>query len=409
MLRRFAGFMTMALVVTACSWPMAGQGASRRGWDRNNTIFTSANVATVVASWSAAAPGSAEVLGSSAAILGTGPSVRAFDPATGAAKWTIAAQSAAIRDADVFTTANGTTCTLRRGAVATGVVNLTTTFGGPTLTTPTFSACAITGTVLDSDSSVVVPWVFASTGASAGCGGATGWVTSSAITAFDGTLTPVWNRTVTSSGCGAPPSDLLTRPRFGDVTRSTNHWVATYGNSLVALPVGCVGACTPSWSTAITNPIGPALSLSKTTVALIDGGGTVRVLDEATGGLVWGATVGSAATAPLAATNARLLAIGGSTLYVFRAGGCGTFLCGPTFTAPIGFTTSQRPSIAGDTIFVAGGSSVAAFDDNGCGASTCTPLTTKSVTGTVSGPPSIVSGRVLVPTSSQISTFTLPG
>jgi len=406
MIKRFAVLLSVALVATACSWPMAGQGASRRGWGRDETVITPANVATLTPSWTGAVGGSAEVLGTPNVVLTTGPSVRALDPGTGATSWTSSARTAAIRDSDAFTVSNAATCTLRRVSAATGVASATTTFGGPALPSPTVSLCGATGTLLDSDSVVVVPWVFASIGASTGC--ASGWVTSSGVTAFDGTLAPVWNRTVTSSGCGTPPADLLTRPRFGDVTRTTGHWVTTYGDSLVALPTGCVGICTPSWSLPITHPLGPALSLSKTTAALIDASGTVRVLDEATGAVVWAGSIGSPATSPLAATTARVFATGGGTLFAYRAGGCGTLLCLPSWTAPIGVTASQRASIGGDVVYVPGGSSVAAFDEGGCGAATCAALATLAAGSAVTGPPTVLNGRLLVPAASSIATFTLP-
>ena len=38
------------------------------------------------------------------------------------------------------------------------------------------------------------------------------WAVNIGLTAFDGTLAPVWTRTVAASGCGTTPADLLTRP-----------------------------------------------------------------------------------------------------------------------------------------------------------------------------------------------------
>jgi hypothetical protein len=260
--------------------------------------------------------------------------------------------------------------------------------------------------VLDSDSVVVVPWYYASVAVAPNCSNA--WAVNIGLTAFDGTLAPAWNRTISASGCGATPPDLLTRPSFGSATRSNAHWLTTHGNALEAMPTGCTGACAPSWTQSVTNPLGPIVALSKTSVATIDAGGTVRAFDEATGAPQWTGATGAGAGASLAADNARVFAASGSKLSVFRAGGCGAATCSPSWTAPIGATATQRPSIAGDVVYLAAGTSLLVFDANGCGTATCAALSTKSVTDSVTGPPTPLNGRVLVPTSAAVRTFVLP-
>jgi hypothetical protein len=228
------------------------------------------------------------------------------------------------------------------------------------------------------------------------------------LTAFDGTLAPVWTRTISASGCGTTPADLLTRPTFGSATRSNSHWLTTRGNAVEAMPIGCTGSCSPSWTQAVTRPIAPIVALSKTSVAVIDAGGTVRAFDEAGGVPQWTGATGAGASAPLAANNSRIFAVSGSILSVFRAGGCSAPTCSTTWNASTGTTTSQRPSIAGDVVYVAAGSNLVAFDANGCGTATCAALATRSVTNTVTGPPTPLNGRVLVPTGVDLRTFVLP-
>jgi hypothetical protein len=253
---------------------------------------------------------------------------------------------------------------------------------------------------------VVVPWYYAGAGPTSGCPNT--WTVSIGLTAFDGTLAPVWTRTVSSTGCGPTPAGLLTHPSFGSATRSNGHWLATHGDKVEAMPTGCAGTCAPSWTQAVTRPIAPLVALSKTSVAVIDAGGTVRAFEETAGTPQWTGSTGAAADAPLAATNARVFAVSGSTLTVFRAGGCSAATCTPTWTAPLGTAGHQRASIAGDVAYVAAGTNVLAFGIDGCGAATCAALTTKSVTDTVTAPATPLGSRLLVPTTAAIRTFVLP-
>jgi hypothetical protein len=398
----------VALLATACgTWTMAGQGANRRAWDRDNTNITPANVTALAPSWNGAVTSAAEVIGDANRVLTTGPSVRGLDPATGAQKWSRTASTAVLRDSDAFIATAGSTCTLRRITASTGATTASTNFGGPAIPSNLggMSLCSVTGTMLDSDSVVVVPWYYAAFTPAPHCANA--WEWSVGLTAFDGTLAPVWTRSVSASGCGTTPSDLLTHPAFGSATRSNGHWLATHGDAVEALPTGCAGTCSPAWTQPINRPIGPIVALSKTSVAVIDAGGTVRAFDEAAGTPQWtGATGGAGGS--IATTNARIFAVSGSTMSVFRAGGCGAATCTPSWTAALGTTTVTRPSIAGDVVYLAAGTNLVAYDANGCGAATCAALTTKSVTNTVTGPPTPLGSRLLVPTTAAIRTFMLP-
>ena len=406
---RFLAAGAVALLATACgTWTMAGQGANRRAWDRDNTNITPANVTALAPGWNGAVTGASEVIGDANRVITTGPSVRGLDPGTGAQKWSRTASTAVLRDSDAFIATAGSACTLRRITASTGATTASTTFGGPAIPSNLggMSLCAVTGTMLDSDSVVVVPWYYAAVTPAPNCTNA--WGYDIGITAFDGTLAPVWSRHVSASGCGTTPSDLFTHASFGSATRSNAHWLTTHGDAVEALPTGCTGACAPSWTQAVTKPVAPLVALSKTSVAVIDSGGTVRAFDEAAGTPQWTGATGAGAVAPLAATNARVFAVTGSTISAFRAGGCSAATCTPSWTAPLGGTATQRASAAGDVIYVGVATNVVAFDVNGCGAATCAALTTKSVTNTVTGPPTPLGSRLLVPTTAAIRTFALP-
>ena len=261
--------------------------------------------------------------------------------------------------------------------------------------------------MLDSDSVVVVPWYYSGVGPAPGCANA--WTVNVGLTAFNGTLAPVWTRTVAASGCGTTPADLLTRPKFGSATRSNAHWLTTHGNAVEAMPTGCTGACAPSWTQSVTAPKAPLVALTKTSVAVIDGGRhRARVRGDDRHAAVdrchrrHGRRV---------ARREQLACLRGRGQHALASSGPAGAARRPaptTWTAPIGATATQRASIAGDVVYIAAGTSLVAFDANGCGAATCAALTTKSVTNTVTAPPTPLNGRVLVPTTAAVRSFVLP-
>src|SRR3954470_3480735 len=115
MSRRWILLALLAVVATACnSWAMAGQGASRRAWGRDETAVTPANVATLTPSWTGSGTKSGEVLGDPNVIVTTGQNVRGLDPANGSQKWFRTASTAAMRDSDAFIVTGSDVCTLRR-------------------------------------------------------------------------------------------------------------------------------------------------------------------------------------------------------------------------------------------------------------------------------------------------------
>ena len=178
MSRRWIPLALITVLATACStWSMAGQGASRRGWSRDDTAVTPANVATLTGSWGASAAGTAEPLGSSDAILTTGPQVRGLDPATGATKWS--RPRARQRSATPGSSSRRTAPRARSDASRWRR-------GSPTR--PRRSVVRRSSrrrarrardhrTLVDSDSVVVVPWYYSSISATPSC--ASAWSVSS--------------------------------------------------------------------------------------------------------------------------------------------------------------------------------------------------------------------------------------
>jgi len=418
MARRFLPLIVLVVVATACSaWPMAGQGPSRRGWNRDDTTVTPANVSTLTTGWAAAVSGNAdEAIGAGSVVVGhTAGQVRGLTPSTGAGLWTAALGTSpgALRDDKLFAVVGGGDCTLRSTKAADNTAVASVHFGGPVFTPASFSVCSSTESVLSDDVRIVIPWQAATIGTGGLCGTGSRWGYTAGISAFTTDLAPLWTASTTENGCGAAPN-FATKARYGAVTRTNAHFVATYGNSVVAFPTTCTlgTACTASWTRAITTPRGPVVSVSKTVDAIIDAAGTVSALDETTGAVVWTASTGAAATVPLSATNASIFAIGGNTLYAFRAGGCSAAVCTGTqrWKATLAFTPAARASISGDVLFVGGGTTVAAFDATaatGCSAGVCTPLASRIVASAVTGPVVSLNSRVYVPTAGALRTLQL--
>lgn len=421
MARRLGPLVLLVVLATACStWTMAGQGATRRGWNRDDTTVTPANVATMAASWAATLTGNGdEPIGTPSIVVShTASQIRGLTPGTGAVLWTasLASGVGALRDPKLFIAAGGADCTLRATKSADGTAAGTAHFGGPIFTPAGLSACTTSESILSDDVRVVVPWQTTTVGSGGPCGGTvTRWAYTAGVSAYSTDLVPLWTASTAETGCGALPN-IAAKPRYGAVTRTTNHFVATFGNNVVAFPTTCTlgTACLASWTKPIANPRGQVDSVSKNTLAVVDGAGTVTAIDETTGATQWTASIGASATLPLASTNASIFAISGNTLYALRAGGCGAGVVNCTGTqrwkSTLAFTPAARASVSGDTLFVGGGTTVAALDATGtanCSAGVCTPLATRTVASAVTGPVVSLNNRVYVPTVNALRTFTV--
>jgi hypothetical protein len=290
-------------------------------------------------------------------------------------------------------------------------------FGGPLFAPAGRSGCTTSESILSDDVRVVVPWQTTTVGTGGPCGGTvTRWSYTAGISAFSTDLAPLWTASTAETGCGALPN-IAAKSRYSAVTRTTNHFVATYGNNVVAFPTTCTlgVACVASWTKPFTAALrGPVDSVSKNTLAIVDATGVVTAIDETTGATQWTASLGGPATLPLASTNASIFAMTGTTLYALRAGGCGAGVTNCTGTqrwkSTLAFTPAARASISGDTLFVGGGTTVAALDATGtasCSGGVCTPLATRTVGSAVTGPIVSLNNRVYVPTVNALRTFTV--
>ena len=200
---------------------MAGQGATRRGWNRDDTSVTVANAPTMAPGWSATVSGNAdEAIGTSSVVVAHSASqLRGLAPGSGAGVWTAALATGvgSLRDDKVFVGVGGADCTLRSLKSADGSAVGSVHFGGPIFTPAGLSLCSTTESILGDDVRVILPWQTATVGTGGTCGaGVTRWSFTAGISAFTTDLAPLWASSTTQSGCGTVPN-FNTLPRYGAV------------------------------------------------------------------------------------------------------------------------------------------------------------------------------------------------
>lgn len=155
--------------------------------------------------------------------------------------------------------------------------------------------------------------------------------------------------------------------------------------------------CEPTWRTPLgESPVAPAV-VGPDSVAYLDVGGTVHVLDLATGAVRFRAAAGSAVSvAPAVAGDTILVATDAGRLVALPADGCGEPWCRPLWSAAIGTAPVSPPVVGAEVAFVArDGGGIAAFGLAGCGGRRCPPLTVLPTAAEVTGGPILEPGRLV--------------
>ncbi|MDD9372377.1 MAG: PQQ-binding-like beta-propeller repeat protein, partial [Acidimicrobiales bacterium] len=155
--------------------------------------------------------------------------------------------------------------------------------------------------------------------------------------------------------------------------------------------------CAPTWRTPLGDtPVAPALA-GGGAVAYLDVGGTVHVLDVATGAVRFRAEVGSPVSlAPAVAGDTILVATDSGRLAALPVDGCGRPRCRPLWSASIGAAPAAPPVAGAEVAFVAReGGGIAAFDLDGCDSGRCSALTVLPTAAEVTGGPILEPGRLV--------------
>ena len=211
-----------------------------------------------------------------------------------------------------------------------------------------------------------------------------------AVSVADGQVAPLAG-TVSASGTGLAHIDWKFRPTavfapgFGTghdfaVVGERVMWsqaTSAQGFSAACPPNPTAPGCGPDWSTDLgAHPSTPA-AVGDDGVVYADAGGTITVLDAATGAIRWTGALGAPGTAPAVAGDTILVATSDGRLVAYAASGCGEPTCEPLWQGTLENGTSIAPIAGGDVAYVATASrKIAAFSLDGCGADTCAPLTT---------------------------------
>ncbi len=410
---RFILLFALAALTAGCTWPMAGQGSSRRAWADHDTTITPANVATLTAGpVGPVASAPAEVVGDQDGLFArTGSAVTAFDGTSGGSKWTAGGYpgvgTLGLFSGRVFVPVSAARCSVVKLDRNTGAV-IDSTVLGPVPGVNATSSCTTGDIVIDGDR-IIVPWRQQIT-AVQNCG--TNTTVASGLTAYDLGFQRIWFDSSSVTACGVPPVPPHNLPR---VSRIGDRFVAaaTGDTANVYDPAACDDF-------TVCHPVAHAIAtqgvwVGGATTWTSRNGTQLWSIDAATAALVWRSPTDSARTVtadPAFDTDHAFApsgASGSATLSVYDAGGCGQATCGPSWTVPLPAVASLRPSIAGDVVIVATSDKhVVLASRTGCSNSSCSALRTLTLAGTPTAPPSIVAGRILVPTTTGIESFALP-
>ncbi|MBM3675249.1 MAG: hypothetical protein FJW88_09930 [Actinobacteria bacterium] len=400
----------LALVATGC-WTQAGQGSGRQGFNGAERSITAANVAGLAVAWSRTGPAVAHepVVGRGSVYLRNTASVTAVAEADKALRWgpvALGGNAVPTLVADrLLVPTSGGSCSLTALDADRGATLGTRPLGFQDLTgyPSGFSSCT-TRDALAAGGRVVVAWHYLGSVQVPHCNGGPlteqSYNITSGISALDpATLAVIWEHHETVSGCGAPPPVATWPVAFGAPAEVAGGLVtATQSSRVVAFSPACATLCPATWTRDLgVGLVGPPIALGST-LAVVNGRGTVHVLDAATGTPSWTAVVSDAADVSLASDGVSIFAAGADgTLAAFPAGGCGAPACSALWTAQLGSAASARPSIGGDVVYVGtAGGTIAAYPARGCSSSVCArlwcdPLLGDGVTGVA-----VVDGRVFV-------------
>lgn len=192
----------------------------------------------------------------------------------------------------------------------------------------------------------------------------------------------------------------------------------SYGNDAVSFGPECRPSsdpglsCEPEWWTDLGEPYTqPAALGTRSAVYTEQSGGSVTVLDAATGAVRWRGELGYYAgpTAPVVTHGMIVVGTNDGRVAGFRARGCGADVCEPVWETAVTGDEVTELAAGGDVVYaITAAGDLHALAVDGCGAETCAPLTTLH-TGRGLLAPIVHAGRVIVGTADgHVLAFGLP-
>jgi outer membrane protein assembly factor BamB len=394
---RALGAPVLSVLLAAC-WPMPGAGPDRRSSNPFEAILTPATVGGMGEVFRAPLPdgAGAPVVTSAGLFVRTGTAVAAFEPDTGARRWSREAVDAnGPFTSDPYVLDGG-------GVVAT--------------------------TYLEAE----VGWfdvivLDAGTGDERLRGSASGGLTSLRGTDM-ATITPEPTRpglvpllALATVGRGRHWGGVAPEIRGGTASLAadgqlyvgTGDQVQRYDATTpcpVSQPGGDVQVCVSEWARPLGGAASPVVIGDDGTVYAGSSSGIVHALRTDTGGIRWTARIGSPVTdTPALAGGVLYVASGDGRLHAFAADGCDAYLCPALWTTAAGSEVTVQPAVAGGVVYVGSADgSLRAFDAAGCGTATCPPLWTGDAGASVDGGLAVFGGRLYAATSDALVSYGLP-
>jgi outer membrane protein assembly factor BamB len=241
-------------------------------------------------------------------------------------------------------------------------------------------------------------------------GGQVAFLTVFSVHPFTGTYRVAWKYTPTYFTGGSFPS--RTFAIVGDrIEWPVNTLAQGYSSACPPHPPEeNLDGCAPDWSTDLGGVATAPAGLGDAQVVYGDAGGTVTVLDTATGAIRWTAeTGGSIDQAPAVTNDDIFVATAANRLVALPAAGCRASTCPRRWDGILPGAPTAPPVVASDVVYVTVGGDVLAFPAAGCGAATCTPVVQVSAGATITGGPIVDDGRLVVGTADgHVVAFGLP-
>ena len=397
-LRRLLGIALFVAFVSGC-WPTPGAGPDRRSFNPFERTLTPATVGRLTEAFRADLPDGAgpPVVTVDGLFVRTGLSIAAFEPGTGAPRWSVRLPEFDDRDF-FFTVSEPHVVDGRHQVLATSSYR--------------FAGLHVTLVALASRT-----------------GAAERRPVSGVLTSFRGTDLAVVRRDV------ADTSDITSLfvigpdgeqrwggwagwARDGAGSLGQGQFFLTTGTSVQAYdtttpcpvpPGGWLRQCDPQWIHRVGATPSPVVIGDEATV-YVGGGTAVVALDAGSGAVRWSSDVGAVVTtAPALADGVLYAGADDGRLVALPAGGCGATSCVPMWTTPAAGPTSVQPAVAGDVVYVGStDGTLRAFDADGCEAATCQPLWTTDVGAPVTGGLAVYGGQLYVGTQTGLVAYGLP-
>jgi outer membrane protein assembly factor BamB len=400
-LRRVLGIVLLAVLMSGC-WPTPGQGPDRRSFNPFERTLTAATVGDLTEVFRAPLADGAgpPVVTGDGLFVRTGLSIAAFEPRTGAPRWSVRLPDAPPGETDQWFSVSDpylagggrvlATQTMYRagGFIDVDLVTLGTDSGASTRRFAGGILNSLRGTAvgqLKNESNSV---------------GSFQWIH---IEHVDGG--EQWGGLAFE--LGGPAVGSLAADRF---FVSTATQVQSYDTTTPCPLVdqANVRICSTEWVRPLESPT-PVVIGDDTTV-YVGSSASLIAIDTVAGGIRWRSSLtGRLTVAPALADGVLYAASADGTLSAVPAGGCGGPLCGRSWSSATGAAISVQPAVAGDVVYVGSADgTLLAFAADGCGAATCEPLWTTNAGAPITGGLAVYSGRLYVGTQAGLVAYGLP-